>query len=319
MPAVTRLSFQTGWSATRAAGTSSNSSSFTARIAQTARASARTLSQTLRGHSGCGTSSPWPVTTATVTESPSRAWRAIVPPMPIVSSSAWGATTRTRRPPSAEDIFRRGGDGKRGLLDQERPDGQRVDASAPERPERVAGRADDCLPLHVERRVEEHGHARSLRETLEEPVVARVRVRIHGLRPYRPVHVDDGRDLLAGLRCGLESQDHERRRRRPLQEARGRRLGEARAEGTPVLAELDRRVDAVAGVHAPGIGEDRPAAQGARTAFEAPLEPAHDLARREQLRRVVGNVQAAAVGEAAALDLLLDVVVGPRRAEVEVL
>src|SRR6185369_13005522 len=46
---------------------------------------------------------------------------------------------------------------------------------------------------------------------------------------------------------------------------------------------LDLRIDDLAHVRPPGIGEDAPVAEGPRPPLHPPLEPAHDLALAEAL------------------------------------
>src|SRR6185436_15737963 len=179
MAPMVRLRCQTGWSATIAAGTSSKWSAWAPRTSIARRASPRIRSHMERGQSGWG-SRPWPVTTATWTSWPSAARRAMVPPIPRVSSSAWGATTRMRRR-SAEDIFRSHGEGSARLLDDECADREGVEAGGGEAADRVARGGHDGFALDVERGVEDDGHAGLALEGLEERVVARGSDRVDGL------------------------------------------------------------------------------------------------------------------------------------------
>ena len=71
-------------------------------------------------------------------------------------------------------------------------------------------------------------------------------------------------------------------------------------------------------MHVARVGQDRSAAERARPALEPALEPADHPALGQKLRRVLRDVVALAVGEPAAPDLQLDVLVGPGRTQVEV-
>src|SRR5262249_51363489 len=127
------------------------------------------------------------------------------------------------------------------------------------------------------------GHAL---ERLDQPVIARTRLRGDRLHAARVVDVvDPGNELaLVGPRL---VDEHHVWRRVVLLEPLARRAGKDRGgEGTEGLAVLDPLVQDVLDVLPARVGDDRAMAQRARAVLHPALEPADDVALGDAL----GNV-----------------------------
>src|SRR2546428_9658745 len=87
---------------------------------------------------------------------------------------------------------RRGCDASGGLvgLHEVAPDRQHLETAVPEGAQRILGRADDRLLMHVVARVDEGGDARPPLVELQDLVERGIDLLPHELRPRRSVHVD---------------------------------------------------------------------------------------------------------------------------------
>jgi hypothetical protein len=111
-----------------------------------------------------------------------------------------------------------------------------------------------------------------------------VAVRVDGLRPRRAVNVHDGRDGRAALRTDGADVEHELHRAGGLGnvEPLGCMLDEHGGSERPErLTPLDPVKPALA-VRQPGVAEDVPRAEGARTEFSTAMEPADDAPGRSR-------------------------------------
>src|SRR5205085_7428777 len=127
---------------------------------------------------------------------------------------------------------------RRSLLDEEIPDGHRVEARAVEATDGLVRRADDRLAAHVERGVQDDGYAGELAEVLDHGVEPRVRALRHGLRSHGSIDVHDRWNLRSALGAGLVGDDHERRRLRVLEIVALHFVEHRRTERPPRLPEL---------------------------------------------------------------------------------
>src|SRR5262245_21499863 len=84
-------------------------------------------------------------------------------------------------------------------LDVVLPDRDAVHHSIGQMHQRIVGRADDRVAVTIERRVEQHSHARRALERPNELRVARVHVVADDLRAQGAVHVYDRGNLLLRL------------------------------------------------------------------------------------------------------------------------
>lgn len=95
------------------------------------------------------------------------------------------------------------------IFNQEFAYSQIIQVTDSERPDGVAGGADDRLLMDIEARVDDRGNSCKLSELFNDPVIASVFSAGHELRASRVVHVDDSRAVLLCPARTVEGDCHE--------------------------------------------------------------------------------------------------------------
>ena len=161
-----------------------------------------------------------------------------------------------------------------------------------ERVDRVLGRLDHGLALHVERGIEQHGNAGERCELLEQAIEALVVLASDGLHAGGAVDMHDRGDLVAPLRTHALDQQHERGFFRAFENvlrALGQHDRRERPEGLPVLDPL---IQFFLHLGRARVSNDAATAERPRAELGATAKPAEHMPLRQQSCRLRADVVA---------------------------
>ena len=198
-----------------------------------------------------------------------------------------------------------------------------VDAPIDQCLHRFAGATDDGLFVHVEAGIEDEGDAGEAVVLVDERPVLDIAVAPHQLRPRRAVDMHHRGNPRLPVLFHVERDGHELRRVPPrvdVLEYFVRMLGERGRGEWHELAAFQARVEPGVDRLVHGRGHHGPIAQGTRTKFHRPLEPADHPPRMHGLGGTFCDLLEAdlLVGDSAGIERVLDLIARWRRTPIHV-
>src|SRR5215813_4031406 len=185
--------------------------------------------------------------------------------------------------------------GRDSLLHQMFAEDQHVHPAPTEGAVGLSRGVDDRLALQVEGRVQDHRHPGRLAEELDQTVVTRRSLLVHGLEPRRAVHVrDGGKDVVLAV-LHIDDIQHVAsgivaRCLGKIEEVPDAIHQDGGGEWAERFPEFDLGVDDVLHGGITGIGEDGPITERAGAPFETALEPADDLSAQHSVHHALHEV-----------------------------